>query len=331
MEEIDHKHRLNKIMTEQEAVAAFFHDGVQFTVGGFSINRESHSVFREIARQGFKNLKYIEETSTEAIDILIGLGRVDRYDMSYITHRQVGGLLGMPCLDRCLTQGFPRPVNFGNFMSTPDYKGSEPPVEIYDWTNFMISLRFVAGALNVPFMPTRSSIGTDIPKYNQEIKTVEDPYENKLINLIPACRPDVAVISVQRADRRGNGQVWGYTAVDVWKARAAKHVILLAEEIVTQEKIAEHPSNTLIPAYCTDAVVHLPYNSHPYAVYGFYQADVLSFLGTMHDKQTHEGYMKWMDEWVFGCKNHYDYCDKIGWEVLDRLAKSEHVLNRIPR
>ncbi|OPY91407.1 MAG: hypothetical protein A4E73_02030 [Syntrophaceae bacterium PtaU1.Bin231] len=51
-EEIDYKHRLNKMMSEKEAVATFLHDGDLFTVGGFLNNRESDSVFREIARQG---------------------------------------------------------------------------------------------------------------------------------------------------------------------------------------------------------------------------------------------------------------------------------------
>jgi glutaconate CoA-transferase, subunit A len=329
MADADYKHKLNKIMTEKEAISTFLHDGDTFTVGGFLINRETDCVFREIARQGQKHLTYIEESATYSIDTLIGLGQIDRFDVAYFATK-AGGIVGLPCLERCYTIGVPRPVNMGNFLQTENYKGNEPPMQVVDWSNFQVALRFVAGALNVPFMPNRSSFTTDLPKYNPEIKFIQDPYTNKPLHLIPACKPDVAFISVQRADRRGNGQVWGFTSTDVWKARAAKHVVLFTEELVTTEKIYENPSNTIVPAYCTDAVVHLPYNSHPFAVFGFYQTDTLCLVLNAVSKQTLDGFKKWSEEWNLGLSNHYDYCEKVGWENLDTLAKSAHTLGRIP-
>jgi glutaconate CoA-transferase subunit A len=205
-----------------------------------------------------------------------------------------------------------------------------PPLKIVDWTNFEISLRLMAGALNVPFMPTRSSLGTDIPKYNKDIKVINDPYENKPLLLIPAYRPDVAFISVQRADRRGNGQIWGFKGTDFWKARAAKHVVLLTEELVPTEKIYENSALTVIPAYCTDAVVHLPFNCLPTGIYGCYLGDWIGFIALLLQRQSREGALKWIDEWIYGTKDHQEWCDKVGWEKIDRLVKSEHKLNRIP-
>jgi glutaconate CoA-transferase, subunit A len=329
-EATDYKHKLNKIMSEKEAVATFLHDGDSFTVGGFLLTRESDSVFREIARQGQKNLKYMEESSTYTIDILIGTGQLVRFDMAYIAHRQLGAMLGFPNLERCLQEGRPRPVKMGGYMETKDYQGDQEPLVLVDWTNFQLSLRLVAGAMNVPYMPTKSSLGTDIPVYNKELKVSTDPFNNEPLVLVPAVKPDVAFITVQRADRRGNGQVWGFTATDAWKARAAKHVVLFAEEIVPTEKIYEHPANTVIPAYCTDAVVHLPFNSHPFAVYGSYVLDPILYYKMVIAWQTPDGFKRWMDEWVYGCDSHMDYCEKVGWAKLERLAKSEHVINKIP-
>ncbi len=330
MTDSNHKQKLNKIMTEKEAVETFLKDGESFTVGGFLMNRESECIFREIARQGKKHLNYIEESSTTGIDILIGMGAIDRFDVAYMPYRQIGGIMSMPSLDRSFKEGNPRPVNMGNMMKTENYCGNEEPLEIVDWTNFMISLRFVAGSMNVPFMPCRSSLGSDIPKLNNEIKIMDDPFENKPVALIPAYKPDVAFIAVQRADRRGNGQVFGYKGTDEWKARAAKHVVLIAEELVSSEEILKHPSNTVVPAYCSDAVVVLPYNSHPFSVYGCYMADSLSMLNTVVNHQSTDGYKAWMDEWVFGCKDHFEYCDNVGWDRLERLAKSEQALNQLP-
>ena len=329
-DEIDYRHKLYKIMTEQEAVSTFVKDGTSFTVGGFLINRESDCVFREIARQGQKHLKFIEESATPGIDLLIGADQVDRFDMAYIAHRQLGGVLAYPNLNRCLLDGNPRPANLGGVMSTPDYKGNEQPLEIVDWTNFQVALRLVAGALNVPFMPNRSSFGTDIPKYNKEIKLINDPYTNQPVHLIPRYDLDVAFITVQKADRRGNGQVWGFTGTDAWKARAAKHVVLFAEKIVSTEEIYRHPAHTIIPAYCTDAVVYLPFSSLPFPVFGCYASDGFISMSCIMSSVTRDGWKAWMDNWVYGCKDNNEFCGKIGWEVLERAIKSEHVLNRIP-
>ncbi|MBU2647357.1 hypothetical protein KKI24_21805, partial [bacterium] len=99
------KLKLNKVMSEKEAVSRFLKDGDTFTVGGFLFNRESDSVFREIARQGQKKLTFIEESTTYSIDMLIGTGAIDRFDQAFIPHRQVGQMNGMPCLDRCHRDG----------------------------------------------------------------------------------------------------------------------------------------------------------------------------------------------------------------------------------
>jgi len=329
----DCKKRLNKVMTEKEAVETFLHDGDSFCIGGFVMWRQPESIMREIARQRKKNLSLIDESGNfEGIDLLIELGMLDRIDIAYSMTRQVGGISGTPALDRGLKESIPRPVEAGGVMSTPPDKinSDTPPLKIADWTNFQISLRIMAGALNVPFMPCRSSLGSEIPRYNTDIKIINDPYENKPLLLIPAYRPDVAFIPVQRADRRGNGQIWGFKGTDYWKARAAKHVVLITEELVPTDKIYENPGLTVIPAYCTDAVVHLPFNCLPSGCFGCYTGNGLSFVPHLLQRQSREGALQWIDEWVDSTKDHYEYCNRIGWEKLDRLAKAEHKLNRLP-
>ncbi len=318
-------------MTEQEAVSRFLKDGDTFTISGFLVNREPDSVFREIARQGQKGLTYVEESSTLGVDILFGLGAIDRFDQAYMANRQLGAITGMVNLERCLKEGNPRPVEMGGYLKTENYTGSEKWIKVVDWSNFMVSLRFVAGAMNVPYMPCRSGFGSDILKYNKELIVQNDPFENKPLVLVPALKPDVAFIAVQRADRRGNGQVFGHKGVDEWKARAAKHVVLFAEEIVETEVIMETPANTLVPEYCTDAVVYLPYNSHPNGVFGCYGSDRLAIVQQTLARQSREGFEAWMEEWVFGCKDHFAYCEKFGWDKLEVLKQHEHTLNRIPR
>lgn len=167
--EADYKKRLHKVMTEKEAVATFLHNGDSFCIGGFVMWRQPESVIREIARQGKKNLSIIDESGDfEGIDLLVELGILDRIDIAYTVTRQVGGISGTPAIERGISEGLPRPVEAGGVLATPKdkIKSDVPPLKIVDWTNFEISLRLIAGAFNVPFMPCRSSIGSDIPKYN---------------------------------------------------------------------------------------------------------------------------------------------------------------------
>src|SRR4030042_3607270 len=96
----DCKKRLNKVMTEREAVATFLHDGDSFCMGGFVMWRQPEAIMREIARQGKKNLSIIDESGCfEGIDLLVELGLLDRIDIAYTITRQVGGISGTPAID----------------------------------------------------------------------------------------------------------------------------------------------------------------------------------------------------------------------------------------
>ena len=148
-------------MTEKEAVETFLHDGDSFCISGFVRYRQPESIMREIARQGKKHLSLIDESGDiYGIDLLVALGVLDRIDIAYTVARQVGGISGTPAIDHSIREGMPRPMELGGVLATPKdkIKADAPPVKVVDWTNFQISLRFMAGALNVPFIPCRSAM-----------------------------------------------------------------------------------------------------------------------------------------------------------------------------
>jgi len=159
---------------------------------------------------------------------------------------------------------------------------------------------------------------------------VKDPYRGEPVALVPAANPDVAIIHVQRADRRGNAQIWGHLGDDENKARAAKHTIITCEELVSTEEITRLPNMTVIPCYCVDAVVHVPYGSHPWSCYGYYYHDILFQRDYAQQNQTREGFLQWLEVWVLSCSSHEEYCEKVGWERLRELSRLEQALNRIP-
>jgi len=304
----DHRSSIDKTLTLKEAIHDFVHDDCSLTLGGFC-GRNSQAAAHEIVRQHKRNLRIIDDSPTDQLDIMIGAGCVKAVEIAWN---------GVSIFS--LARNFCRSVE----------EAIPHRIEVEDYSNYAAGLRFLAGAMDVPFMPTRSLLGSDIPKHNQKIKIIDDPYEEKPIALVPAASPDVAIIHVQLADIQGNCQIWGHLANDENKARAAKHTIITCEEIAPEEKILRIPNMTVIPSYCVDAVVQVPYASHPWSCYGYYHHDVMFQRDYARLNKTHKGFLKWLDEWVLSCEDHTEYCNKLGQDRLQELARLEQEINRIP-
>ena len=134
-----------------------------------------------------------------------------------------------------------------------------------------IGLRYRAGAMGVPFMPTRSMMGSGVAGLLEDLKEINCPYTGDKILLIPALNPDVALIHVPRCDAYGNAQIDGLQFMDIDLAMAANRVILTTERIVSNDQIRRAPDQTKIPFFCVDAVVEVPYGSAPHECYGVYE------------------------------------------------------------
>ena len=299
--------KANKLMTLKEAVSSYVRDGSSITFGGF-IGRDCLAAVHEIIRQGVKDLLVIDDSKTDVIDMLVGAGCVRRWEGAYAGYGSIG-----------LANNVRRAVE----------RGIPFPIEMEDWSNAAVSMRFLAGGLNLPFMATRSMLGSDIIKYNSRIKVIDDPYSGTPVALVPAARPDVAIIHAQKADPMGNAQIWGFTGNDENKARAARHTIITCEEIITTEQVRSQGNLTLIPFYSVDAVVQVPYGCFPQSCYGYYAYDVL-FCGEYYEmSKTREGFLGWLDRFVYGCKDHTEYCRQVGWKRLESMTRLERQFNRI--
>jgi glutaconate CoA-transferase subunit A len=153
-----------------------------------------------------------------------------------------------------------------------------------------MGLRFLAGAMGLPFMTTKSLIGSSIEKYNDMIKVIEDPYEGQRVAVVPAATPDVAIVHVNRADMRGNAQYLGFSSNAENIARAAKRTIITCEEIISTDKIKENPTFTTVPQYVVDAVVEVPYCSHPWNMAYAYAYDIPFHMEMMAQIETEEAF-----------------------------------------
>jgi len=188
--------------------------------------------------------------------------------------------------------------------------------------------RFKAAAMGLPFIPTRVMLGTDTFRYSSA-KVVKDPFVGKPICLLPACYPDVAFIHVHRCDKYGNSQIDGIIIEDFELARAARRLIVTTEEIIDEEKIRNEPWRTVIPFYLVDAVVEVPYGSHPGNMPYLYYSDEEHMAEWLKLSRTPEGVRSYFEKYVYGVESFEEYLELIGGvRKLNYLRKLE--LLRVP-
>lgn len=199
------------------------------------------------------------------------------------------------------------------------------PFRVFNMTNFSIALALQAGAMGVPFLPTRSGMGSDTIKNNHFFYQIMSPFQpQESLLAVRAIVPDVTIAHVQRADAEGNAHCWANFGVMIEGVRAAKKVIVLAEEIVAPEVIASDPNRTVIPGFLVSAVVECPLGAHPSPVQGYYKRDDAFFQQYHEQSKTPADFERWAERWVYGVSNRADYIKLLGEDRVAALRTKQH-------
>jgi glutaconate CoA-transferase subunit A len=289
--------KANKLVSMQEAVATYVSNNSSVAIEGFT-GFICFAAGHEIIRQRRRNLTLIRMTPDLIYDQMIAAGTASKLIFSYMGNPGVGSLY---CIRRAVEKAIPCPL------------------ELDEYSHYGLVGRFAAGASRLPFFALRSYIGSDMLEANPLIKLIDDPYGTGKIAVVPPLNPDVAILHAQRADLKGNTQLWGLLGMQKEIAFAAKHVIVVVEELVDESVIRADPNRTLIPGLIVDAVVHEPYGAHPSYVQGYYDRDNESYLAWDKRSQDHAAVLAWLDEWVYGLENHAAYVRKHGQGHFDKL------------
>ena len=296
----------DKLMSVSDAVARFVHDGDYVASGGFGGNRIATALLHEVVRQERTDLGFAGHTTTHDFQILAAGTRTgkqifSRLDAAYIIGLEARGLSAQA--RRLMESG---------------------EVEVCEWTNYALACRFRAAATGVPFMPVRSMLGTDTFR-ESAAKEIECPFTGKSLTVVPALYPDVALIHVHESDLFGNCRIRGITVADWDLARASKHVIVSAERIVSTDEIRSAPNATAIPAFCVDAVCHVPYGSFPGNMAGEYFSDEAHLKAWLDAEQDAEAYRAFLDKYLYGVDCFESYLEICGGE--ERLAELQRLEN----
>ncbi|RST60037.1 CoA transferase subunit A [Siminovitchia terrae] len=299
----------DKRTTLQEAVSRGVKEGDYIVFGGMGSVRNPIAAVHEIIRQKIGNLTIGTKGSQHDWQLLAAAGNITKAEVSYGFADEVRGL-SLPTR---------RAVESGRLKV------------LSETTNAGFQWRFTAAMKGLSFYPTRSSLGTDTLHYSGS-KTIIDPFTNEPVELLPACYPDVAIIHVHRVDKYGNCQIDGNIAEDIELAHAAKFVLITAEEIVHDEVFSNRPDLTKIPYFVVDAVVEVPYGSHPNQVPSLYSFDEDHWQIWLDASISEEGVEEYLEEYVHESKDQYEYLEKIGGvRVLRQLERIEKKLAPYPK
>jgi len=287
---------VDKRMSERETVSQFVYDGCYIGTELYGSVRAPMSLTREVIRQKVKDLRVCGQGVLE-LDLWLAAGLVKKLDLTYIGLEVYG-----------TSSALRRAVESGQVE------------KCVEWSNGAITWRMKATAMGVPFLPTRSMLGTDTLGHSAA-KVVEDPFTGIKVALLPALVLDVALIHVHRADKYGNCQIEGISGFAAEMSRACKRLIISAEEIVPTEEIRKYPDRTIIPYYLVDAVVHAPYGSYPGEMAYIYGRDEPGIKEWVDMSKTAEGAQEYLDKYVYGLKNHDEYLKLIGEEKLQECVE----------
>lgn len=307
-----------KIMSLEEAVRTYVHDGICMALGGFTAFVRCPSAFAwEMVRQGYKDIHYLGGHPSFCTFLLDAADRIRINEHCWIGYGEM-----FAKVDLCGTRLYEK----GKYL----YE---------DYSHGQMAFRQLAGAIGAPFIAAYAPLGSDIenPKYDalkraglrdgknpripkEKYIIMDDPfYRRGKVILLPALNPELGVIHAQQVGDMGTVRISGIASGDKELAFAADKVVVTCEEIVPEERLRQEPERNLIPFIKVDAIVEVPWGAHPSSAPYYYDYDAKFLAETNIAQRSEETMKKWLDEWVFGPKNWGEYIKKLGADKLAEL------------
>jgi glutaconate CoA-transferase subunit A len=304
---------MSKLVSMREAIAELIPDGASVAIGLQMEQMIPFAAGHEIIRQKKRGLTLIGPISDILFDQLIAAGCVERVIAAWVGNVMMGS-----------AYNFRRAVELGG-------------LQVVNMTNFTVALALQAAAMGVPFLPTRTALGSAVARDNDFFVEIDSPFGETQsgdsstrsggpdkLHAVRALTPNVAIVHLQRADREGNAHCWGNFGVMTEAVRAAKQVIVLAEKIVDAEVIASDPNRTVVPGFLVNAVVECRYGAHPSPVQGCYKRDDAFFRQYHEQTRGKANSEAWLQRWVHSVADRTAYMNQLGGCRVEDLSVKSH-------
>lgn len=305
------KEKKLEFLSLEETVKKYMHDGIVCAFSGCTgFNRNPVAFAWETARQGIKDIHVVDRHGSQCTWILNAVGAIKIFETDWMGWAEMAGKLDLNMERR--------------------YKSGKMILE--DYSHGSMAMRFLAGAIGAPFIPYYAPLGSDLynPDYDAMGKAglrdgsnpkiskkkfiqMEDPfYGDGEVVLLPAARPELAIIHVPQVGDKGTARWRGVSTIDKEIAFACDKVVITAEEIVPEAEMRRNPENNQIPFFVVDAVVECAWGAYPSAVPYFYDYDA-PFMREMDAASRNEHELKkWLDKWLYGPKNWEHFLELLG-------------------
>jgi glutaconate CoA-transferase subunit A len=270
------------IVTLRDAIATIVRDGDVVALEGFT-HLIPHAAGHEIVRQERRELTLVRMTPDVVYDQLIGMGCASKLVFSW------GGNPGVGSLHRlrdAVEHAWPRPL------------------ELEEHSHAGMAAAYAAGAANLPFGVLRGYEGGDLPARTR-VARLTCPFTGEELAAVPAHRPDVGIIHAQRADRRGNVQLWGILGVQKETVLASARSIVTVEEIV--DELDDRTGAIVLPFWTLDAVALAPGGAHPSYAHGYYDRDNDFYVAWDEISRDRELFRAWMQRHVLDTADVSEY------------------------
>jgi glutaconate CoA-transferase subunit A len=280
---------VDKVRTIEEA-AALVPDGATVAIGGLSMNSTPMAFVRELCRRQVRDLTLVPIVNGMAVDWLIAAGCVSKV---------VSGL-----------------VSFEGMGLAPMFRHAvqSKQIEIEEYSEHLLICRMQAAAYNLPFVPTRAGIGTDVLDLHPETTRLEtDPATG---TQYVACTPlpiDVGVVHAHGADSRGNVRVdpkllW----MDNEVVNASATTVATVEEILPERAFSAEPHRTTYPRFVIDAVVEVPWGAYPTSCFPTYTNHEAFFADYQRAARNPDDFKAFLEDRVLGPETWAGFLDANG-------------------
>ena len=270
---------MSKVTTLEQA-AASIPDGSTVAIGGLSMNSAPMALVRELVRQQKKDLELVAIVSGMAVDWLVAGGCVRRVLAGLVSFEGLG-----------LAPNFRAAVQSGQ-------------VAIEEYSEHLLICRLQAQSYNLPFMPTRAGLGTDVLGLHAESGAVREEKDGPTGEHYVACTRlpvDVALVHAHEADDRGTTRV---NPKLVWMdneiVNAAARTVASVERVVDTAAFTAEPERTTYPRFMIDAVAPAPSGAYPCSCFPEYGHDSGFFTEYSQAARDRETFTQFFQERVVG-------------------------------
>ena len=233
----------DKRLTEDEAVAQL-ESGMTIGIGGWASRRKPMSLVRALLRSPITDLTIVSYGGPD-VGLLCAAGKI-----------------------RKLVYGF---VSLDSIPLEPHFRAARQNgtlAEAVELDEGMLQWGLYAASLRLPFLPTRSGVGSDVMTINPQLRTVRSPYKDgEELVAMPALPLDAALVHLNRADARGNGQFLGpdlyFDDLFLGAAAPGRRFLSCERVVATEDLLKEGGVHTLkINRSLVDGVIEASRGAH---------------------------------------------------------------------